>query len=44
MHGLIGGHGQEIIDKPVPHCCAEPANDVERQVDRDKFNMRQRMP
>ncbi len=44
MHRLVGRDREEIADEILPHFRTEAPGHVEREVDRDEFDMRQRMP
>ncbi len=44
MHRLVGRDAQEIGNKVLAHFATESPGHVERQIDRDKLDMRQRVP
>ena len=44
VHRLVSGNRQEIVGEVAWHSGPEPADDVEREIDSDKFDMGQRVP
>lgn len=44
MHRLVCRDRQEIVGEAAPHIFPEPSDDIERQIDRHEFDMRQCMP
>ncbi len=44
MHRFVGGNREEVAHKIPPCLSAKAPRHIERKVDRDEFDMRQRMP
>ncbi len=44
MHRLVGGHREKVGDEHLAQFCPETPGGIEREVDRRKFDMGQRMP
>ena len=44
MHRLVGGNREEVTHETLSHRPAEAPRHIEREIDRDEFDMRQRVP